>query len=143
LLFSQKSAKSLTSESWIDVIFAKGFKKMINKVFNKKRIKAALARVIAPYAYWSYEPVSPSEISDEKLIEAVLIYGNDPLRKHLLSLFSLNKIRSIWEKKLVIQDARMHELNRKIAAELLHIPNPEYHIQQAYRKYNLYDRFSA
>jgi hypothetical protein len=116
---------------------------MVGKIFNRKRVKIALAKVIAPFAFWSYEPVNLSKIPDERLIEAVLLYGNDPLKKHLLSLFSLKKIKSIWEQKLVIQDSRLHDLNRKIASELLHLPNPELHIQQAYKKYNLYDRFSV
>ncbi len=111
--------------------------------FDSKRLKIALARVIAPYAYWSFQLVDPSKISDDNLIEAVLVHGNDPLKKRLLEIFSADKIRSIWEQKLVIQDSRLHDLNRKIASELLHISNPEYHIQQAYKKYNLYDRFSA
>ena len=112
-------------------------------MFHKKREKLALANVIAPLAFWSYESVRPSQISDDKLIEAVLLHGNDALKKHLLNLFSLKKIKSIWEQKLVIQGSRIHDLNKRIASELLHLQNPEYHIQQAYKKNNLYDRFSA
>lgn len=110
---------------------------------NRNKLKIALARVIAPCAFWSYASVSPSEISDENLIEAVLIHGNDPLKSRLFQIFRKSKIRSVWEQKLVIQDSRLFHLNRKIASELLHLNNPEYHIQQAYKKYNLYDRFSA
>ena len=110
---------------------------------NRNKLKIALARVIAPYAFWSYASVNPSEISDENLIEAVLIHGNDPLKNRLFQIFSKNKIMSVWEQKLVIQDSRLFRLNRKIASELFHLSNPEQHIQQAYKKYNLYDRFSA
>lgn len=110
---------------------------------DRNKLKIALARVIAPYAFWSYASVNPSEISDENLIEAVLIHGNDPLKNRLFQIFSKSKIRSVWEQKLVIQDSRLFHLNRKIASELLHLNNPEHHIQQAYKKYNLYDRFSA
>ncbi len=110
---------------------------------HRKKLKIALARVIAPYAFWPYAPVNPSDISDESLIEAVLIHGNDPLKNRLLQIFSKNKIKDVWEQKLVIQDSRLFQLNRKIASELLQLSNPERHIQQAYKKYNLYDRFSA
>ena len=116
---------------------------MIKKRFNSKRVKIALARVIAPYAFWSFQQVDASRISDEKLIEAVLIHGNDPLKKRLVILFGEDKVRHIWEQKLVIQGSRLDDLNRRIASKLLHIANPEYHIQQAYKKYNLYDRFST
>jgi hypothetical protein len=111
--------------------------------FKRNKYKAALARAIVPYAFWSYSSVNASEISDENLIEAVLLHGNNPLKFRLFKIFSENKIRNVWEKKLVIQDSRLHILNRKIASELFHINNPEDHIQQAYKKYNLYDRFSA
>ncbi|MFZ6013296.1 MAG: hypothetical protein ACOYXT_23345 [Bacteroidota bacterium] len=116
---------------------------MLKQELHRRKIKAALARVIAPYAYWSYAPIDPFEISDENLIEAVLIHGNDPLKYRLFKLFSKQKIRRVWEQKLIIQDSRLHGLNRKIATEWFHLRNPEHHIQQAYKKYNLYDRFSA
>ncbi len=110
---------------------------------HRNKLKIALARVIAPYAFWSYASVNPSEVSDENLIEAVLIHGNDPLKNRLLKIFSKSRVKRVWEQKLVIQDSRLFQLNRKIASELLHLNNPEQHIQQAYKKYNLYDRFSA
>ena len=115
---------------------------MVKQGLSRNRLKEALARVIAPYAFWSYASVNPAEVSDENLIEAVLIHGNDPLKIRLFKLFSENKIRQVWEEKLVIQDLSLHSLNRKIASEFLHLSNPEHHIQEAYKKYNLYDRFT-
>ena len=116
---------------------------MFNKRINRRKLKVALTRVIAPYAFWSYLPMNSPKVSDERLIEAVLIHGNDPLKSRLFRLFNEKKIRDVWEQKLVIQDSRLHDVNRKIASEFLHLANPEYHIEQAYKKYNLYDRFSA
>lgn len=116
---------------------------MINKGLNKDKYKQALARVIAPNAFWSYAAINPAQISNEKLIEAVLIYGNDPLKFRLFNIFSPKEIKSVWEQKLVIRDAHFHELNMKIASKFLHLENPELQIQQAYQKHNLYDRFSA
>jgi hypothetical protein len=113
-----------------------------NKLYKRKH-KVALARVIAPQAFWSYAKIDPSKISSESLIEAVLLYGNDPLKSRLFALFSKNLIKKVWEQRLVIQDSRLHSLNRKIASKFLNLNNPENHIQLAYKKYNLYDRFSA
>jgi hypothetical protein len=110
---------------------------------NREKLKAALARVIAPYAFWSYVPVDSDKVSDERLIEAVLLYGNDALRLRLFKLFNADRIREVWEQRLVIQGNRLYNINKKIASEFLHLSDPEYHIQQAYKKYNLYDRFSA
>jgi hypothetical protein len=116
---------------------------MNRPIADKNKYKTAIARAIAPYAFGSYSSVNPSEISDDNLIEAVLIHGNDSLKNRLFRIFSENKIRNAWEKRLVIQDSRLHILNRKIATELFHLNNPEDHIQRAYKKYNIYDRFSA
>ncbi len=52
---------------------------------EKSRI--ALGRVIAPLAFWSFSnPKSLEKIPDELLIEAVLVHGNDALRRRLFSL---------------------------------------------------------
>lgn len=110
---------------------------------DQKKYKKALARVIAPYAFWSYASVDSAQISDENLIEAVLLFGNDPLKNRLFNIFSKQAIKQVWEQRLVIRDSRLHDLNRKIASEFLHLSDPEFHIHQAYQKHNLYDRFSA
>jgi len=110
---------------------------------NRRKLKIALARVIAPKAFWSYSAFNPSEISDESLIEAVLIHGNNPLKNRLFKIYNQNKIKRVWEQRLVIQEPRLHELNKYIASDLFHLNNPELAIQQAYKKYNLYDKFSA
>jgi hypothetical protein len=111
-----------------------------NSVHQKK---CALIQAIAEKAFWSYAAISPSKISDEKLIEKVLVYGGDQERNDLLSIYSSRKVQRVWEQKLIIQEPRLHHLNRKLAVEYFHISNPEDHISNAYRKYNLYDRFSA
>ena len=116
---------------------------MKRPIADRNKYRAAIVRAIAPYTFWSYSAVDPSEISDENLIEAVLVDGDDPLKSRLFRIFSKNKIRNVWERRLVIQDARLHILNRKIASELLHLNNPEDYIQRAYKKYNLYERFSG
>jgi hypothetical protein len=53
----------------------------------------------------------------------------------------LKKIQKVWEEKLVIQEPRLHDLNRKLAANFFQIRGVESHIQHAYDKHNLYDQF--
>lgn len=111
-----------------------------NSVSQKKR---ALVHAIAEKAFWSYPEISPSKVSDGKLIEKVLVHGNDQERNELLSIYPSQKVQKVWERKLIIQEPRLHQLNRKLAVDFFHISNPEDHISNSYRKYNLYDRFSA
>ncbi len=112
----------------------------VPKIDQKKR---SIFDAISKMAFWSHEPLVSSQVSDDKLIEKVLMHGDDHLRRDLLDVFSIDQIRNIWEQKLVIQEPRLHNLNLKIASSLLHIKDPENHIQQSYKKYNLYDRFSS
>jgi hypothetical protein len=110
---------------------------------NNRDKRSALVRAMAKKAFWSYPAMAPSKVPDGKLIEKVLIHGNDEQRKELFSLFPEDKIKRVWERRLIIQEPRLHSLNRKIASSFFHIADPEDHIQRSYQKYNLYARFSA
>jgi hypothetical protein len=109
---------------------------------RKQSLKKALLEAIAVKAFWSYDldQVS-SNIDDEKLIEKVLVYGSDNERAKLQDIFPLKEIHKVWEEKLVIQEPRLHDLNRKLAASFFHIAGVENHIQRAYARHNLYDQF--
>lgn len=117
--------------------------KYISRKKNDSLNRRSLVEAIAPKALWSYQHVAPSKVPDGKLIEKVLVHGSDAQRKSLLKLFPVAKIQRIWEKRLVIQEPRLHDLNHKIASSFFKISNPEEHIRQSYKKHNLYDRFSA
>jgi len=108
---------------------------------EKSRI--ALARVIAPLAFWSHPNLKPSKIPDELLIEAVLIHGNDALRRRLFILYKPNQIKKVWKSKLIIHGSRLDFLNRKIAKDFFSIAQPEKYIEKSYQRDNLYARFST
>lgn len=111
---------------------------------KKDRLKrSSLVKAIAPKAFWSYPKIAPSRVADGNLIEKVLIYGSDNERSILWELFPSNKIQRIWERRLIIQEPRLHSLNHKIASSFFNISNPEDYIQESYKKHNLYARFSA
>jgi hypothetical protein len=105
--------------------------------------RRSLVEAIAKKAFWSYQNIAPSKVPDGKLIEKVLIHGSDEQRKQLFALFPADKIKRVWERRIIIQEPRLHELNRKIASSFFHISDPDDHIRRSYQKYNLYDRFSA
>jgi hypothetical protein len=114
----------------------------IKKNLERQSLKKALLEAIAVKAFWSYDPDQvSSNIDDEKLIERVLVYGSDNDRAKLQDIFPLKEIQKVWEEKLVIQEPRLHDLNRKLAASFFHIVGVENHIQRAYAKHNLYDQF--
>lgn len=109
---------------------------------EKSRI--ALGRVIAPLAFWSFSnPDSVMKIPDDLLIEAVLIHGNDALRRRLFSLYKPNHIKNVWKSRLIIQGPRLDFLNRKLAKDFFSIAQPEKYIEKSYQRDNLYARFST
>jgi hypothetical protein len=110
-----------------------------SKAREKKR---ALIRSIAEKAFWSYPSVAPSKISDGKLIEKVLIHGSDDERRQLINIYPKEKVQRVWERKLVIQEPRLHDLNNKLATELFGLENAEPYIQNSFQKHNLFDQFS-
>ncbi len=114
----------------------------MKKNLEKRSLKKALLEAIAGKAFWSYDlDQASSNIDDEKLIEKVLVHGSDNERAKLQDIFPLKEIQKVWEEKLVIQEPRLHDLNRKLAASFFHIAGVENHIKQAYAKHNLYDQF--
>jgi hypothetical protein len=117
----------------------RGHISLLKKIEAKKR----LVNAIAKKAFWSYPEIAAAKVPYDKLIEKVLIHGSDAQRRELLEIFPKSKIQGVWEGKLVVQEPRLHGLNRKIARFILGIPNPEGYIQESYKKHNLYDRFSA
>ncbi len=114
----------------------------MKKNLRKQSLKKALLEAIAVKAFRSYDLDQVSaNIDDEKLIEKVLIHGSDNERAQLRDIFSLKDIQKVWEEKLVIQEPRLHDLNRKLAVAFFNIAGVENHIQSAYAKHNLYDQF--
>jgi hypothetical protein len=116
---------------------------MFPLMYFKSSQRKALSNVIAPLAFWSYEKRNLKKVDDSQLIEAVLIHGNDALRKRLFKVYSSKKIQKIWEREIIIRGAHYSELNKKIASQYLNISNPDQYIARAYAKFNLYDRFSS
>ena len=113
----------------------------LRSVDSAQARKRALVQGILRSAFWSYDKILPSKVSDGKLIEKILLYGDEERRRELFQLFPAEKIKRIWEQKLIIQEPRLHDLNRRIASSLFHISDPEAYILRSYQKHNLYDRY--
>lgn len=111
---------------------------------HNEKSKIALGRVIAPLAFWSLKDMdSENKISDELLIEAVLVHGNDPLRRRLFRLFKPSMIKNVWKEKIIIQGPRLDFLNQKIAKDYFGIVDAKKYVRRIYSKINLYARFSS
>ncbi len=101
-------------------------------------LKAQLAgKLISNRVFWSYADVKADNISDEILIEKVLIYLDIDDINSLFLIYPYNIIRAIWQKEILIQDPFYHSLNLLLAFLYFHIKSPEKYIQKISRRHLL------
>ena len=79
--------------------------------------------------FWSWHEPDPASISDEWLVEKVLVYSDLETIYLLFDLYDEAYIRKVWEKRL-LPDDRLSSLNILYAFLLFHIDNPEHYILQ-------------
>lgn len=87
-------------------------------------------KLIMNRVFWSYADVKADDISDDILIEKVLIYLDIEDINSLFLIYPYKTIREIWEKEILIQDPFYHSLNLLLAFLYFHIKSPEKYIQK-------------
>jgi len=88
---------------------------------NNKQI--LFKKLKAKNAFWSYNKAD--EISDDLLIEKVMLMLDiDDIGK-LFEMYSRNLVRRVWENRLLIQEPFYHDLNRFYAWFYFDIENPD------------------
>lgn len=76
-------------------------------------------------AFWSYEKPSFEEVSDEALIEMAIVHLDvDDINK-LFILFPKEKIREVWQERILSQEPYYHDLNYLMAWLYFDIEDPE------------------
>jgi hypothetical protein len=79
--------------------------------------------------FWSFDQSSLSEISDDVLIEKVLLYLDIDDIKLLFRLFPVKKIQPVWKDSMLSQEPMYHQLNRLYAFLFFGIQNPDKYIR--------------
>ena len=106
-----------------------------NKLNKKKTIAELIENLKREHAFWSYKPSDYSTISDDFIIEKVLIHLDiDDIIK-LNKIFSQRKIIKVWKEKLIPQQFTYKNLNRFYAFWLFEIKNPDTYIDNYLNKY--------
>ena len=97
---------------------------------EKDILKIHLAdKLILNRVFWSYANVKADDISDEILIEKVLVYLDIEDINSLFLIYPYKIIKEIWRKEILIQDPFYHSLNILLAFHYFHIKSPEKYIQ--------------
>ncbi len=105
---------------------------------KKNILKGQLVdKLIINRVFWSYADIKADDISDEILIEKVLIYLDIEDINSLFLIYPYRTIREIWIKEILIQDPFYHSLNLLLAFLYFHIKSPEKYIQKISHKHIL------
>lgn len=92
---------------------------------RKAKQRAALFQKLKDnHLFWSYDPSTVKEISDDMLIEMVLQYLDLDDICILFQLFPAKKIKQCWLTRLVPQGEYLFSLNRFIASYYFHAKRP-------------------
>jgi len=95
--------------------------------------------------FWSYNVKSADDISDDLLIEHILIYSDVDVIKALFAVFDDERIRLIWEQRIV-PDMRYKRLNVYLGRIFLNIEEIGAFINEkkaAHSRYEKFKRFDA
>lgn len=80
-------------------------------------------------AFWSYDNAAIDLISDDELIEKVLIHLDIEEIFALFRMFPKRKIQKVWQERMLSQEPMFHGLNRLYAFLLFDIKNPDRYIR--------------
>lgn len=83
--------------------------------------------------FWSYDHID--SISDEDIIENVLLYLDIEQIDMLFSLYSFSDIKKVWESRLIIQEPYFSGLNRILALLYFNINDPDVYIKEKVNEY--------
>jgi hypothetical protein len=109
--------KRLEIETQIKILESCGYKiiqemQWEEKVDNEKMKSYLTHNLKNASAFWAFDPLSIGEVSDEILIEKVLLHLDIDDVNLLFRLFHKKDIMKIWKEKILPQEPMNHQLNR-------------------------------
>jgi hypothetical protein len=124
----------LELETQMKVLKACGYKLKIEMQWEEEVDKEQLRKILTEKlkkenVFWSFDQPSPSEISDDTLIEKVLLHLDIDDIKILFRLFPKNEVQSVWKERMLSQEPMYHQLNRLYAFLFFGIKNPDRYIR--------------
>ncbi|MDR2729016.1 MAG: hypothetical protein LBB56_07770 [Chitinispirillales bacterium] len=104
---------------------------------NKKEIKKYLFNQLkAKHALWSYDYVSmkADSLTDDQLIEKVLLYLDMDDINVLFRLYPKEQIKDVWKQELCALEPRYHSSNVLFAGLFFGIKNPQRYVKTQCKK---------
>lgn len=99
-------------------------------LMNKQLIRQELIRdLVDQKAFWSYDKSSIKNITDDILIEKVLVHLDIQEIDMLFTLFPSSKIKKVWRERLVPQGEYYYTLNRFLAWYYFNVKQPDVYLK--------------
>jgi hypothetical protein len=88
--------------------------------------KELIEKLVCEHAFWSYDTASISidEMSDDLVIEKVLLHLDIDDVNLLFTIYPEKKIKKVWRDRLCPLEPYYHDLNKLYAVAYFHIKNP-------------------
>jgi hypothetical protein len=86
-------------------------------------------KLLLAKAFWSYASVLPEQMSDEFLIEKVLLHLDIDDINRLFTIYPQKKVKQVWKERLCPLEPYYHDLNLLFARGYFHIKNPERYLK--------------
>lgn len=102
---------------------------------NKEQLhKELVKKLLRENAFWSYDKSGIMNISDDVLIEKVLVHLDIDDIKKLFKLYPKTKIQRVWKATMLSQEPLFHGLNRLYSFLLFGIKHPDRYIREYINK---------
>jgi hypothetical protein len=109
-------------------IFIFAFSKIMEEMNDAHIHEILISKLRQEHAFWSYENIDTSKISDDELIARVLLHLDIDDIFELFKIYPKRTIQKVWKDKLVAQDPMYHGLNRLYAILFFKIKRPDRYI---------------
>lgn len=105
-----------------------------------KMKEALFQELISKSVFWSYREPAFDAVSDDLLIEKVLLHSDMDAISQLFSIYPEDRIRKVWEER-ILPDTRLRSMNKLFAYLLFGIEDPDGYLDSGINKH--YENLSA
>jgi hypothetical protein len=124
----------LTLEKQMELLEKSGFARVV-EIQWEKRIEVGnvreklIEKLKEEKVFWSYGLMQDEQITDELLIEKVLLHLDLEDGRELFRIFHRKLIQKVWREALLTQEPLYHGLNRLYARLYFGLKNPDRYIR--------------
>ncbi len=102
--------------------------------------EALFQELISKSVFWSYQDPEMGSLSDDMLIEKVLVHSDMDAIFRLFSIYPEGRIRKVWDER-ILPDIRLRSMNKMFAYLLFGIEDPDGYLDSEIKRY--YKNLSA